>query len=102
MRFWWQWSRDPAPQQLPARLMAPRLQVPPAQVPPAQVPALFRGLRLPTRDEARAMLAPDGQISRTAVELLALMAERGMATSPWQWEDAVDARFEGTVWEAPA
>ncbi|MCX8005309.1 MAG: ABC transporter substrate-binding protein [Burkholderiaceae bacterium] len=95
-RAWWQWSRDPGPDQLPARLMASRLQVP-----PTQVAAVFRGLRLPARGEAHAMLAPDGQISRTAVELLALMAERGMVTSPWQWADAVDARFVRTPWEAP-
>ncbi|TSE23541.1 putative aliphatic sulfonates-binding protein [Tepidimonas sediminis] len=96
-RAWWLWGREPAPDQLPARLMAPRLQVP-----AAQVPALFRGLRLPARDEVRAMLAPDGQISRTAGELLALMAERGMPTSPWQWDDTVDARFVSAPWGPPA
>lgn len=87
------WRRAPGPDQAPARLMAPRLQMA-----PADVPLVFRGLLLPSREEARTMLAPDGLITRTARDLLAVMAADGLATVPWSWADAVEPRFVQAPW----
>lgn len=82
------WRREPGPEQAPARLMAPRLQIE-----PAEVPGVFRGLALPDRQEARGMLAPEGQITRTARELMTVMETEGLAVTPWSWADAVEPRF---------
>ncbi len=82
------WRFDSAPDGVAARLMAPRLQVP-----PADVPALFRGLHLPTREQVRAMLAPEGTVTLAARQLLTLLAAAGVVTEPWAWARVVEPRF---------
>lgn len=56
-----------------ARRLAPRLRVDPAEVEQA-----FRGLQIPDPEEARRMLARDGQLMTSARNLVRVMRESGM------------------------
>jgi NitT/TauT family transport system substrate-binding protein len=69
-------------------LMAARLQTP-----AAEVASLYRGLQLPELAQNRSMLAPNGAIDRTTLELQTVMAEAGLLPASPVAQPVADARF---------
>lgn len=71
-----------------AQKMATRLQTP-----AADVASLFRGLKLPDLQTNRAMLAPEGALLRSSLELQRVMYESGLLKKLSQARELADARF---------
>jgi NitT/TauT family transport system substrate-binding protein len=71
-----------------APLMAARLQTP-----TAEIASLYRGLQLPELAQNRAMLARDGAIDRTALELQQVMREAGLLPANAVVQAVADAHF---------
>ncbi len=83
------WLQQTPPQA--GALMAARLGVS-----PDEVMQTFKGLRLPRRDEVRAMMRESGELGRTVAELQSVMLGRGLLARPLSWSELVDDRFVAT------